>query len=234
MEEIDTNDAKTKRRIIDHMNKDHKSTLRRFMEYYNRLPRSWAQDAVLEDLTLEHMILHSGSHRNIIYFEPPLSSFSETRSRLISMDQVALDKLGRSSIVIDRYVPPRGFHLLVFMACVLTFAAFWRRANFEPGSLLYENLLWRVPGFAAFCGKIQPWLFWPMVLLHATEAAWLDLKRLRRHEVERGTRLWWMWVGSMFIEGLGAKVRFDRLVEARTREKEERKAKAKAKEAGRS
>lgn len=151
-----------------------------------------------------------------------MKSFADARARLEEMDQAALKALGRSEMTVKTYVPPLGFMLVVFVACCATYLAFSRRENFLPGAVVYEGLmLGYVPGFARFCYGIQPVLMGLMVSLHAGEAGWMAWERLGRHSVDVGSGLWWAWVGSTFIEGMGAFVRFDRLV----REEEERKRK---------
>lgn len=98
---------------------------------------------------------------------------------------------------------------IIMVACALTYIAFCRRGNFEPGSLLWGALLRYVPRFGEFCWRVQPLVFYPMVVLHAGEAGYMVLSRLERHSVRWGSGVWWMWVGSAFLEGWGSFVRFD-------------------------
>lgn len=128
------------------------------------------------------------------------------------MDAEAVAGLGASDITVKKYKPPRGFMAVVFVACALTYMAFCRRANFEPGSVLYDTLLKHVPGFARFCRIIQPLLFWLMIMLHAGETVWMAKGRLVRHTVRMFSRVWWLWVLSCFVEGVGSSVRFDECV----------------------
>ncbi|KAI9791809.1 MAG: hypothetical protein M1816_003354 [Peltula sp. TS41687] len=219
MEDPESNNVR-RQRIITHMNEAHNDTLTRYLEHYNRLPQPTISHATLSDLTLEYMILLSGGapspdsqSRYYIPFNPPLESWDDVRERLIAMDHAALAGLGRSAITVDRYVPPRGFHAVVMAACVCTYLAFYKQANFLPGSWLYDYLLGGVPSFAAFGRRIQPVLFPVMLAVHTTEAVWLDRSRLRRFNVPRLRKLWWLWMGSNFLEGYGAFQRLDRLVE---------------------
>ncbi len=80
-----------------------------------------------------------------------------------------------------------------------------------------------VPNFGNFCWKIQPLLITPMALLHSAEAVYMERSRLQRHTVKMFGRVWWMWILSTFVEGVGAFLRFDEVV----KEEEQRKAKAK-------
>ena len=219
------NDTKVKRRIISHMNQSRRDTLSRYLEYYCLVSPAAIQEATLTDITLEYLILTSGGGRSRHYIplDPPLDDWADARPRLTQMDQEALAGLGRSSITVDRYVPPRGFHLVVMVACICTFATLYTQRNFLPGSFLYDHLLHRVPFFAAFCRYIQPVLFPVMLAIHAAEAVWLDRSRLRKYNVPRLSRLWWVWIISNSIEGYGAYQRLDRLVKGYEREKSERR-----------
>ena len=136
------------------------------------------------------------------------------------MDAEAVAGLGASDITVKKYKPPRGFMTVVFVACALTYTAFCRRANFEPGSVLYETLLAHVPRFAKFCHIIQPLLFWFMIVLHAGETVWMATRRLERHTVRMFSRVWWLWVLSCFVEGVGSSVRFDECVREEKARKE--------------
>lgn len=139
------------------------------------------------------------------------------------MDAEATAALGRSDVTVTRYKRPREFMMVVMVACALTYAAFCRRGNFVPGSILYNTLLHYIPRFADFCWMIQPLLIYPMVMLHAGEAVHMARSRLEKHTVRCGSRVWWTWVGSAFLEGVGSFVRFDEVV----REEGEKKAKIK-------
>ena len=212
----DDADKAAKERIIGHVNRSHQDTLSRYLEHYCRLPRATTQDALLEEVTHEHMILTSAgtSRRHLIPWDPPLTSYTGARERMVQMDQEALAGLGRSRIRLDRYSPPRGFHLVVLVATVSTFVGFCRQGNFWPGSFLYDTLLVNLPSsLLAFCRWIQPVLFPGMLAVHLSETVWLDRSRLTRYNVPRLSRLWWTWMLSNFSEGWGAFQRLDRIVE---------------------
>jgi len=217
-------EERTKIRIITHMNTDHQDSLIRYLSHYAHLSSFSARNARLVSITFSHMIiLSSSSTPHTIPINPPLESWAEVRPRVVQMDAECTAALGRSSVTVKSYKPPRGFMTVVMVACALTFAAFCRRVNFVPGSLLYTALLRNVPRFADFCWTIQPLVIYPMALLHAAEATYMARSRLEKHTVRWGSRVWWTWVGSAFLEGWGSIVRFDEVV----REEEERKAKLK-------
>lgn len=152
-----------------------------------------------------------------------MSAWSEARTRLAELDAQAVEGLGRSDITVKKYASPRGFLAVVFALCSLTFVGFSRRSNFQPGSLLYDVLLRHVDVFARFCYTIQPILFYTMVVLHLGEAVYMARTRLRRHSVPTLSRLWWTWMLSTCVEGKGAFIRIDRIIN----EEKEKKASAK-------
>lgn len=217
-------DAAAKSRIITHMNSDHQESLIRYLQHYAHLSAFSARNAHLTDLTFSSLtILSSPRTPHLIPIDPPMTSWSDARPRVVAMDAEATSALGQSSITVKRYKRPRGFWAVVWVAAFVTFLAFSRRANFRPGSVLFDGSLYRVPGFAGFCWRIQRLVIWPMVVLHAGEALYMARGRLERHAVRMFGVVWWLWVGSTFVEGYGASVRFDEVV----REEEERRKGAK-------
>ena len=216
-------DVVMKERIITHMNNDHQDSLIRYLEHYCGVSSFSARNAHLEDVTFSSLIVSSNGQSYNVPIEPPMTSWSDVRPRVVAMDAEAVAGLGRSSITVKQYARPYGFMLIVFIASLLTYVNFSRRANFMPGSLLYDSLLRYVPQFADFCWRIQPLVIYPMVLLHSCEAISMARSRLVRHSVPIGSRLWLCWVSSAFIEGYGSFIRFDMLV----KEEEARKAKVK-------
>ncbi|KAI9852084.1 MAG: hypothetical protein M1838_001881 [Thelocarpon superellum] len=212
-------DTAAKQRIIQHMNKDHQDSLARFLQFYCRLPPKALANAHLEDITLDHMILTATGHRQLVPFTPPLQDWSETRQRVVQMDQVARDGLGQSDIVITEYQVPRSFSAVVFAAALSAFIFFSRPQNALPGSWTYDYILYRVPAFARFLHAIQVPMISFMISLHLAESVWFDRSRLQKYGVPRFTSLWLTWIVSCFIEGVGAFARVDDMV------KQQRKAK---------
>lgn len=215
--------ADRRKRIVDHMNADHQDLLPLFLEVYCLVPRSAAQSAQMEDVSLSELVIRANRTRYRIPFEPPLSSLDDVRQRVIDMRDHCIQTLGLSDIVVREYRPPTGSHAVLFTVCLATFIAFSRRSNFLPGSTLYSVALSHVPRFAAFCYTIQPLLITTMTAIHLAEAIHLAIKRLRPHRVPLFSWLWWAWVVDDFIEGVGALMRFDALVrEERDRQKKHR------------
>ncbi|OCL13978.1 putative integral membrane protein [Glonium stellatum] len=216
-------DAVVKQRIIPHMNADHQDSIVRYLEHLLNVSSFLARNARIEDMTLDSITVRSSGKRYLIPLEPPMDSWRDARERLVRMDKDAIEALGRSDITVKEYKRPEGFLGVVFVTCAATFVAFCRKANFLPGSFLYEVVLKHVPWFASFCAKIQPVLFYTMVAIHVGEVIKMVNTRLRKHSVPVACRLWWMWVLSAFIEGFGAFKRFDAIVKAKTAEKETKK-----------
>ena len=218
---VERNTCAMEERIIKHMNHDHQDSLARYLEYFCGVSSFGARNARLDDINFSALTIVATGTKYNVPIDPPMTDWSQARLRVVEMDTLAIAGLGRSSIMIKKYVKPSGFMLVVFIAAFLTFVNFSTRENFEPGSLLYDNILTYTPPFAKFCWSIQPFVIYPMVLLHGGEAIYMARSRLANHHVPVGSRLWLTWVCSTFIEGYGNFVRFDALVE------EERKRKAK-------
>jgi len=58
----------------------------------------------------------------------------------------------------------------------------------------------------------------PVLGIHVGEMWLLDRSRLAPRGIARGSPNWCMWVGSNFLEGFWAFIRFDRIVEEKKRE----------------
>lgn len=213
-EKISTStDAAAKQRIITHMNNDHQDSLIRYLQYYAQLSSFSARNAHLADISFDSLtILSSSSTPHTIPIKPTMTSWSEARPRVVAMDAEAVAGRGLSDITVKKYKPPRGFMTATFVACALSYLAFCRRSNFEPGSVLYDALLKHVPSFAKFCRIIQPFLLGFMVVLHGGETVWMAKSRLEKHSVRMFSKVWWMWMLSCFVEGYGSGFRFDECV----------------------
>jgi len=224
MDETQRKDTEAQRCIISHMNKDHSDSVARFLEHFAHVSTSSARYAELTEVTLNSLtITSSNGSPYVIPLDPPLNKWSETRERMVAIDQEALRSLKRSKIAVKEYRRPRGFHTVVFVATATTFICFSQRLNFLPGSFLYDYILRHVPRFAKFCYDIQPYVLYPMLAVHLSEAVWMERTRLQKFNVPRFSKLWWQWLLSNFIEGVGAFKRFDGIVQEETGQKEAKK-----------
>ena len=217
-------DAAAKQRIITHMNSDHQDSLVRYLEHFCHLSSFSARNAKLADITLDSLtILASNGTPHTIPIQPAMTSWSEARPRVVAMDAEAVAGLNRSNITVKKFRGPKGFMGVVFVAAAVTFVVFSKKSNFEPGSILYDNVMKHVPNFNKFCHTIQPMLLYPMIALHSYEAYHMDQTRLEKHSIPRFSKLWWKWIFMTFIGGVGLFKSFDSIVE----EEEAKKAKAK-------
>ncbi|KAK4108732.1 hypothetical protein N656DRAFT_687407, partial [Canariomyces notabilis] len=163
-----------------------------------------------------------------IPFNPPLSSWAERRTRLVEMTQRARAAVESSSsssssgsgvvvVVVNEYMPPRFPYDALIFGLVLQYFAFaglvfagW----FNPGTVLGQ-VLDKSPfpyGRAGFVWLVRA-IFLPVLGIHVAEAWWLERSRLSNFGVRRGSRVWWVWMGSVFVEGAMAFKRFDLVVE---------------------
>lgn len=220
-------EAAVKERIVNHMNKDHADSVRRYLEAFSQKSFYQVRHARLTDVTLNDIKFNCGGQHIVIPFDPPMKALREARERLVQLDKDALNALGRSDISITKYNPPwaPGFHfihLLNFTTCLLTWLAFSRNANFQPGSFLHDNLLSEFPHFNDFCSAIQPILLPTMFIIHAIEAV-LMARKLSRHGLTPFDGVWWAWVASCFNEGWTSFLRANSLIEEKRKEKESKK-----------
>jgi hypothetical protein len=153
-------------------------------------------------------------------FNPPLKSLREARERVVQMDKDAIAALGRHPVTLKKYMAPRGGHLFNFTMCFTWGVAFSRAANFQPGSLLYDNVLGNFPGFAGFCLRAQPVALGFLVVAHTIETA-VMMRKLARHSVVLFSAVWWQWVLSTMVEGQTAFRRIDQFLKKSEKEPKE-------------
>ncbi|KAJ4994315.1 hypothetical protein SVAN01_00144 [Stagonosporopsis vannaccii] len=224
MTTLEAQEAAAKQRIIKHMNADHHDSIRRYVEAYaSKNPRQ-SHSAQMTDIDLNQMKFSCDGQTSTINFDPPMKSLRESRERLVQMDKDTLQILGRSDITITRYIPPyvKPGHLFNFTQCLLLFMLLPRGANFRPGSLLYDNVLFIVPAFARLVLQVR-WIVLPLMLaIHVTEA-YIMTNKVKRHGLSSADALWWMWVGSSFVEGITSFWRLDGLIAEKQREKDAKK-----------
>lgn len=198
--------------------------IRRYLEAFKKKSFYNVRNARMTDITLDDMKFDCGGQEHVIAFDPPLKSFREARERVVQVDKEALRALYRSDVTITTYIPPTAnlFHLYNFTQCLLTYLAFSRAANFQPGSLLYDNVLSGLPGVASSCLAIQPFLFPGLIFIHAIETG-IMIAKLDRHGLSPLKGAWWGWAGSAFVEGVTSMWRIDGLIERTRKVKEAKK-----------
>lgn len=165
-----------------------------------------------------------GGQQVVVPFDPPMKALRDARERLVQLDKDSLQALGRSDITVTTFIPPTAKlgHLFNFTQCLLAYILLPRPANFQPGSVLYDNLLFRVPSFAAFVAQISLVVFAIMVPIHLFETG-LMAKKLLKHGCSPADGVWWKWIGTCLVEGITSFWRLNGLIEGKTREKEAKK-----------
>ncbi|KAI9665717.1 MAG: hypothetical protein M1821_003651 [Bathelium mastoideum] len=205
------------------MNADHQDSLSRYLEHYSGLSSWAARDAKATDISLSQLSVDANGKTHRIPLDPPMQSLRDARERMVKMDEASLKGLSRSDITVTEYDLPRGFHLVVFSAVIVTLLTFYERSNFLPGSWLHDNLLRNLPGFARFAYAIQPLVFYGILAIHTVEATVMATSKLIKHSVPIFGGLWWKWVASTWIDGVCSFQRFNAIVERERREKEKQK-----------
>jgi hypothetical protein len=143
-----------------------------------------------------------------IPIEPPMSALSEARVRLVAMDTSSREALSRSPVTIKSYVPPtKPVHLFVFAVCATTYAFLSDESYVLPGGWAYEAFFKWIPGLPEFVAVARLPILVLMILIHLTEV-WFMSIQCRKHSVAVGSLVWWLWIGSNFIEGFGAFQRY--------------------------
>lgn len=178
----------------------------------------------MTDIDLHQMKFSCGGQTSTITFDPPMKSLREARERLVQMDKDTLEILGRSDITVTHYVPPyvHPGHLFNFTQCMLVYLLLPRGANFRPGSLLYDNLLFMLPSFAGFVLQVR-WVVLPIMLAIHIAEMFVMARKVSRHGLSSADTTWWMWVGSSFVEGITAFWRLDGLIAEKQRAKDAKK-----------
>ncbi|PWY95549.1 integral membrane protein [Aspergillus sclerotioniger CBS 115572] len=209
---------------ITHMNANHQDSLASYLQVYCHVSSREAKSARLEDISLSDLLISANGTRYTVPIDPPMESFSESRTRLVAMHKECLERLGRSDITIKEYRRPEGKELLIFAVCLAGLVGFCRRSNFLPGSLFYETVgLSRVPALAELFYKTQLFVITTLAGSHMVEASLLTVKRLRRHGVPVLSLVWCAWVLNNLIEGFTVWARFDRMVMEERAKREHRK-----------
>jgi hypothetical protein len=187
-------------------------------------------DPVLVDIDLEGIALRlpgCGDEERVyvVRFEPRLGAWGERRERLVGMTRAAKEALGvvtrgngeGEGVVVQEYMPPRvPYDLAVFLAVLFYYFTFGlvRAGAFAPGglpALVVETV--RFPGGVGGLKWLVDAIFVPVLAIHLVETWLLEKTRLQKFGVRRGSRVWYLWVGSVFIEGAMAFKRFDIVVE---------------------
>ena len=179
----------------------------RYAEYYAKASRFTSRNASLKDITLDKLTIGAGGKTFVVPLDPPMSSLSEARVRLVEMDKQSIAGMERSPVTLKEYRAPQGFAAVIFAACLGTYILMFSKSNMIPGSLMYDNVLKYFPRFALFAYDMRDIIIWPMLAIHVTEL-YIMTGALKKRSVPLFSRLWWMWTVSAFIEGYNSFQRY--------------------------
>jgi hypothetical protein len=206
--------AASKLRIITHMNNDHADSVDLYAQHFCKLSQSAARGAKLTKIDLDGMTISASGKEHRISLSPPMKSFAEARTRTVDMDREARTALDISSTKLTIYTPPTSpFHVFVFGICTFMFCTFVFYGYIVPGTFFYDSILPYFPFGPEMFKWIVRMISLPVLVIHFGEAYMMDKTRLRKYGVQRGTTLWWKWIGSCFIEGYGCWVRIDKEIQ---------------------
>lgn len=236
-------DPVTKKRTIAHMNKDHTDDMSAILQHYSRLSAAEAHEAEMLDLDLTAMTIRSASGTHTVPITPPMNNWDDRRARLVAMTADARKALGLDNNdesattapategkrpssgsgpsappSAPRYVPPQGTDWISFAGVSFYFLC----AGLVYGGLVTpDSPAWRAleavrfpRGPVAFIWLVET-IFLPVLAIHVAEAWWMDRSRLAPASVPRGSKVWLLWVGNAFLEGVPAYRRWDRVVKAK-------------------
>ena len=188
-------------------------SLTRYLRQTHHLPLSTARHATLHSLTLTTLTLTLSpssptAPKYQIPISPPLATYADARTRLAAMDAAACTALDLSPYTLTHYDPPRGFRLFVFIVVFLETLLLSRRAHFLPPSFIHRILTLLTPSYgaqtASFCARAHWGILAVIYGIHGVQAWRMDRTRLRRYNVVRGGRVWWLWMGDAMVEGMYA------------------------------
>ncbi|KZZ91413.1 hypothetical protein AAL_06649 [Moelleriella libera RCEF 2490] len=216
-------DAAQRDRIISHMNQQHSRELTFYLRHYQGLSIAQAAGASLRDVTLKEMRIRAQGTDYTIPFNPPLSSWSEVRGRVVAMDATARAGLGISDILMDRYYGPGFFDKCLMGLVVFYFFCLFSLPWFVPGTRAWKFVSTYLPFTPEFWRWEIKFVFWPTQIVHLAENFYLDYSRLGKHGIDRWSPVWWQWIVSNYFEGIMAYRRFDRVIAAKRAEKEAKK-----------
>jgi hypothetical protein len=108
-----------KSRVLTHMNKDHVHDLSAILQHQLSISCSSPE---MTDITLSTLTIVANNKSHTIPITPPMSTFSDVRSRLVAMTLAARSALGLDAtgkpVRVTRFLPPTGGAALVFGGCV--------------------------------------------------------------------------------------------------------------------
>lgn len=221
---VDPKAEAVKTRVLTHMTKDHSDSLALFLNHYCKTatplrPTPPIGTLVLDDITLNHICITHPQGRNLIPIDPPMTSLSESRERLVQMHKSCLTALNMAEFKIEKFaLPNKAWQWFTHFITIWTFVVFamYPARDFLPGSGSWVSKVYCLgglwPGLGEFAAYVKDWVLVGMLLIHTAEAAVMARGRLRRYWVPRFSGTWWAWTTATFTGGVAALGRFDDMV----------------------
>lgn len=173
-----------------------------------------ARNARLTDITFDHLLISTGNASHTIPIHPSMTSWSDARPRVVAMDAEAVAGLKRPNVTLKRYELPSAVEAIAGVVVVILIALFSRKANFHPGSLLYDNVFCYVPALAHGLLTLRFPVLTFLAVSHPIEAWCMMFVVLRKYSVPMFSAVWWKWTLSIFVLGFGEFSRIDRMAKA--------------------
>lgn len=102
----------------------------------------------------------------------------------------------------------------------MTMIIFATKSKMVAGTYFYDRILsWFPGGPTIFLGIVNT-IAIPVIAIHLTELYFMDKRRLVKYNVKRGSGVWWKWMASCLIEGVGSFQRIDKMIKKQEKEKE--------------
>ncbi|CCT68049.1 uncharacterized protein FFUJ_06805 [Fusarium fujikuroi IMI 58289] len=120
-----------------------------------------------------------------------------------------------SPVKITEYARPRGITALVFGGAVFSYLCLAGVTLISENNAIWQTIDSISPGSAETFRWIVKTGVPPLIVIHSIEAVAFDRTRLMPHGVPRWGLLWWKWVLSCWIEGIGCWQRFASVVNAK-------------------
>ncbi len=228
-----TKEEATNQRILTHMNAQHTSSLQHYLQHYLALPASRSRDPKLTAFELDSLtITNSLNEVHKIPITPPLESYAHARERMVAMDKEAKEGLGIKEQLVGKWTAPTEIGHKVVAGLVTFYLLSYSLKSFVvPGTPQYQLLdkVWSSPVGGGFLGggaegylKLQDRIVVPLIVIHAVETV-IMAYRLKGAGLKAFSGLWWKWMGSCLIEGVGSHQRLGKEIRRSLKAKEEEK-----------